>query len=147
MICPQCGAPLENGVAKCKYCGEPIGAPVQPQQQIYNQPQPGNQQIPQTYQQPQPQVVYVQQPAYNSGLPDGVDPSWPYRSKLAAGLLGIFLGSLGIHKFYLGKAGWGLIYLIFCWTYIPMILGFIEGIIYFCTDDVTFQRKYHCRLH
>ena len=39
------------------------------------------------------------------------------KSKLTAGLLAIFLGGLGVHKFYMGSWGWGLIYLLLCWTY------------------------------
>lgn len=41
-----------------------------------------------------------------------------------------FLGGLGIHMFYAGKVGKGLIRLIFCWTGIPVILAvfdFISG--------------------
>ena len=64
------------------------------------------------------------------------------KSKVAAGLLGIFLGSLGIHKFYLGRWGWGVIYLLFCWTYIPAIVGFIEGIVYLLSSDESFARKH-----
>ena len=64
------------------------------------------------------------------------------KSKVAAGLLGIFLGSLGIHKFYLGRWGWGVIYLLFCWTYIPGIVGFIEGIVYLVSSDESFARKH-----
>lgn len=64
------------------------------------------------------------------------------KSKVAAGLLGIFLGGLGIHKFYLGKAGQGVLYLIFCWTFIPAIIGFIEGIVYLCESDESFAKKY-----
>jgi TM2 domain-containing membrane protein YozV len=64
------------------------------------------------------------------------------KSKVAAGLLGIFLGSLGIHKFYLGRWGWGVIYLLFCWTYIPGIVGFIEGIVYLLSSDESFARKH-----
>lgn len=64
------------------------------------------------------------------------------KNKVVAGILAILLGDLGIHKFYLGKIGWGLIYLLFCWTGIPAIVGLIEGIIYLCTDDETFQVKY-----
>ena len=64
------------------------------------------------------------------------------KSKVAAGLLGIFLGGLGIHKFYLGRWVWGIIYLLFCWTYIPVIIGFIEGIIYLVSSDENFARKH-----
>ena len=57
------------------------------------------------------------------------------KNKLAAALLAIFLGGLGIHKFYLRKVGMGILYLIFCWTGIPAIIGFIEGIYYLCISD------------
>lgn len=63
-----------------------------------------------------------------------------------AGLLGIFLGGLGIHKFYMGKVGMGILYLLFCWTGIPAIIGFIEGIIYLCSNDENFQLKNHVRI-
>ena len=64
------------------------------------------------------------------------------KNKVVAGVLAILLGDLGIHKFYLGKIGWGIVYLLFCWTGIPAIVGLIEGIIYLVTDDETFQVKY-----
>lgn len=64
------------------------------------------------------------------------------KDKTAAGLLGIFLGGLGIHKFYLGKSVQGVIYLLFFWTFIPAIIGFIEGILYLTKSDEEFQRKY-----
>ena len=63
------------------------------------------------------------------------------KNKLAAALLAIFLGGLGIHKFYLRKVGMGILYLIFCWTGIPAIIGFIEGIYYLCISDQTFNDK------
>lgn len=50
-------------------------------------------------------------------------------NKLAYALLAIFLGGIGVHKFYAGKTGSGIVYLIFCWTAVPAIVGFIEGII------------------
>lgn len=40
-----------------------------------------------------------------------------------------FWGGLGIHKFYAGKIGMGILYILFCWTTIPGIIGLIEGII------------------
>ena len=65
------------------------------------------------------------------------------RSKLAAGLFGIFLGGIGVHKFYLGRIGWGVVYLIFFWTFIPAIVGLIEGIIYLASSDDEFNAKYN----
>ena len=64
------------------------------------------------------------------------------KSKVVAGILGIFLGGLGAHKFYLGRWGWGIIYLLFCWTYIPSIIGFIEGIVYLVSNENDFARKH-----
>lgn len=64
------------------------------------------------------------------------------KSKVAAGVLAILLGAFGIHKFYLGKWIQGLIYLVLFWTYIPAILGVIEGIIYLMSNDNNFARKH-----
>ncbi|HEY8422583.1 MAG TPA: TM2 domain-containing protein [Thermoclostridium sp.] len=66
----------------------------------------------------------------------------PVKSKIAAGLLAIFLGCIGAHKFYLGKPLMGLLYLIFCWTGIPAIVGLVEGIIYLSKSDAEFAAKY-----
>jgi len=66
----------------------------------------------------------------------------PPKSKIVAGILGILLGAFGIHKFYLGKIGQGILYLLFFWTYIPGIVGLIEGIIYLTKEDVDFNEKY-----
>jgi TM2 domain-containing membrane protein YozV len=64
------------------------------------------------------------------------------KNKVAAGIFAILLGGLGIHKFYLGRIGWGIVYLIFCWTFIPSIAGLIEGILYLTATDEDFERKY-----
>ena len=47
-------------------------------------------------------------------------------------ILALFLGGFGVHKFYAGKSGSGILYLLFCWTGIPVILGVIEGISALC---------------
>jgi TM2 domain-containing membrane protein YozV len=65
------------------------------------------------------------------------------KSKWIAALLGILLGSFGLHKFYLGRIGWGIAYLLLFWTFIPGILGIIEGIIYITTTDDAFNAKYN----
>ncbi|HUO34494.1 MAG TPA: zinc-ribbon domain and TM2 domain-containing protein [Candidatus Acidoferrum sp.] len=64
------------------------------------------------------------------------------RNRIAAALFAIFLGDFGIHKFYLGRVGAGVVYLIFFWTGIPAIIGFIEGIIYLVMSDQDFAAKY-----
>ncbi len=64
------------------------------------------------------------------------------KEKVTAGILAILLGGLGIHKFYLGHTGLGVLYLLFCWTFIPAIFGLIEGIIYLTKSDKEFQKIY-----
>lgn len=64
------------------------------------------------------------------------------KSKSIAVLLALFLGGLGIHKFYLGQPGVGFFYLIFCWTFIPAILGLIEAILYLFHSEEKFQKSF-----
>lgn len=64
------------------------------------------------------------------------------RSRAVAGILALLLGGIGAHKFYLGKIGQGILYLIFFWTSIPVFLGIIEGLIYLTMSDKAFETKY-----
>ena len=64
------------------------------------------------------------------------------KSKIAAALLAFFLGGFGVHKFYLGQVGRGVLYLLFFWTFIPSIIAFIEFIIFLTMSDEEFNRKY-----
>lgn len=64
------------------------------------------------------------------------------KNKYIAFLLAFFLGGLGIHKFYLGKTLQGVIYILFCWTYIPAIIAFIESIVYLLSNKEKFEKKY-----
>jgi TM2 domain-containing membrane protein YozV len=69
-------------------------------------------------------------------------------NKIGAGVCGILLGSLGIHKFILGYPSAGLIMLLIsllsCFTLAPIVhlIGLIEGIIYLCKSDDDFVRTY-----
>ncbi|MDP4117294.1 MAG: TM2 domain-containing protein [Bacteroidota bacterium] len=137
--CPSCGAPIAPDESECKYCGEKfaIERPAQPQYAPPQQP---------PYAPPQYAPPQYAPPQY--GQPQYGQPQYPTgtynsnKSKTTAGLLAIFLGGIGVHKFYLGKPGLGILYLVFCWTYIPAIIGFIEGIIYLASSDETFHTKY-----
>lgn len=44
-------------------------------------------------------------------------------------LLAILLGGIGAHQFYMGRIGLGVAYLLFSWTWIPTILGFVEALV------------------
>ncbi len=52
-----------------------------------------------------------------------------YVNKVAYCLLALFLGWLGIHKFYSGRIGMGILYILVCWTYVPAVISFIEFLI------------------
>lgn len=80
----------------------------------------------------------------------------PAKDKLVAGLLAIFVGGLGIHKFYLGynTAGgimlgltlsgicFSFIIIGILWAWIPGAIALIEGIIYLTKSDADFQNTY-----
>jgi TM2 domain-containing membrane protein YozV len=57
-------------------------------------------------------------------------------------LLAFFLGFIGMHKFYLGETGKGILYMVFFWTLIPGILAFVEFIMFLTMRDEEFNRKY-----
>ena len=64
--------------------------------------------------------------------------------KVLAGVLGIFFGHIGIHKFILGynKEGFIQILLTVITCGIAGIVGFIEGIIYLTKSDEDFYNTY-----
>ncbi len=98
MRCPICGAPLGEG--KCNYCGYSDGTTVQKSENINStleQKETGREQ----------QVINHNTIVYNGGIIQGVSR----KSKTVALLLCIFLGGLGIHRFYVGKVGTGILYL------------------------------------
>lgn len=64
------------------------------------------------------------------------------KDRTTAGIFALLLGGIGVHHFYLGNTTRGIIYLLFFWTFIPAIAGFIEGILYLTKSDDEFQRKY-----
>ena len=65
------------------------------------------------------------------------------RNRTTAALFAFFFGWLGAHKFYVGQAGLGILYLLFCWTFVPAIVAFIEAIVYLSMSDEAFNVKYN----
>lgn len=60
------------------------------------------------------------------------------KSKKVGYLLAFFIGGLGIHHFYYRNYVRGVIYLLFCWTYVPILLGWI---------DMFFINKWNSRIN
>jgi TM2 domain-containing membrane protein YozV len=113
---------------------------------------------------PRPSPIgYPQPPAYGAapvgvmqypaapppGSYSSVPPYNPSDSKrVIAGVIGILLGSLGVHKFVLGYSTAGVVMLLVsvlsCFTLSPVmgLIGLIEGIIYLTKSDEEFYRMY-----
>ena len=106
MFCKQCGKPIDDGQELCEECKTQTGASNA-----------------------QETVVEEQTTSTNA------NPATPSKSKIAAGLLGIFLGSFGVHNFYLGYTGKAvaqlLITLLTCGfgAFVSSIWGLVEGIL------------------
>lgn len=108
MFCKQCGRPIDDGQELCEDCKVKF-------ENTTTQEEPKS------------------EPAQATNTSSTVQPT--PKSKIAAGLLGIFLGSFGVHNFYLGYTGKAiaqlLITLLTCGfgSIISSIWGFIEGIL------------------
>ncbi|NRA48904.1 MAG: NINE protein [Phaeodactylibacter sp.] len=65
------------------------------------------------------------------------------KEKNVAGILALFLGGLGIHRFYLGQTGLGIFYMLFFWFPVMWIVGLIDAIAFFSMDNQKFDQKYN----
>ena len=130
--CPQCGSAKFEKIGvknyECKYCGASFSHECPKKEKVV---------IQSVVQQPKVEKTVVQQVIQQQVVVS------KGRNKVVAGLLAIFLGILGIHKFYLGQTIWGIIYLLFCWTYIPFWIGLAEGVIYLLMSNEDFDEKYN----
>jgi len=64
------------------------------------------------------------------------------KSRIPAALLAIIGGGVGMHKFYHGSWGWGIIYFFLCTTGISFTAGIIEGIGLLLLGDTFYFRRY-----
>lgn len=125
--CQNCGAEVGPGVRKCAYCGAAVAhAPAV---------------VP-------PPIAHGVPPHAMHGAHAPMPPAqaMDQKSKIAAGLLGIFLGFLGIHNFYLGFTGKAiaqlLITVLTCGygSFISWVWGLIEGILILTGSIATDSR-------
>lgn len=85
-FCQKCGSAV-NGGSFCQTCGARVGQAVQ---------------------QTAPPIIVNVMNANNTPVHDG----YPYRSKWAAFFLCFLFGGLGVHRFYVGKTGTGILWLL-----------------------------------
>lgn len=114
MYCKNCGNSMDDAAAFCVKCGAPKNA--------------GNRFCPNCG----TETVPGQAVCLRCGVTLGQSvPDSERKSKLAAGLLGIFLGGWGVHNFYLGYTTKGIIQIVvsLCTCGIGALWGFIEGIL------------------
>jgi TM2 domain-containing membrane protein YozV len=123
VFCSRCGNPVPAGATQCEICGLSVAAPRRAEPQV-GQPVP-----PSTLRGPEGSLA--RSPA---AAPFGLEPTTglPYssRSKVVAGLLQIFLGGLGIGRFYTGHVGMAIAQIVV--TFVTCGLGalwpLIDGI-------------------
>ncbi len=102
VVCVRCGAARGVGTAFCFNCGQPL----------------------------LPNAAVCTHCGAATAPVTIIPPGYQQKSKMAAGLLGIFLGALGIHNFYLGNSNRGIIQIVltFITCGVAGLWGFIEGI-------------------
>lgn len=61
----------------------------------------------------------------------------------ALAFLSLFFGGAGLHKFYLGNYLSGFLYVIFWWTFIPLVLCVVDGVKFLNMDDRQFNLLYN----
>jgi TM2 domain-containing membrane protein YozV len=135
MHCRNCGKEVHPQAVACPSCGVPPHLEKKYCPNCANPTQPN-------------QVICTKCGVSLLGAPGTVGG----KTKVAAGLFGILLGWIGIHKFYLGYNKEGLIMLLVSLvgglitfgiaTGIMSIIGLIEGIIYLTKSDNEFHQIY-----
>ncbi len=115
--CSECKSYHNDNENFCPTCGQPLLTVIQTP--------------------PPPRVVYDNNNAFDSAGPEG-------KSRGVAALLAILLGGLGIHYFYLGKTGGGLICILLsvitCGAW--QVITLIQGIMMLCMTNDEFEKKF-----
>jgi TM2 domain-containing membrane protein YozV/RNA polymerase subunit RPABC4/transcription elongation factor Spt4 len=128
MFCRNCGQEVSENAVACPKCG----VPPRSQRKFCNQCGSAT----------QPEQVMCVKCGVALGAGSGS------KSKVAAGVLGILLGCLGIHKFYLGYTMEGIIMLLISvltcgfGASVTAVIGIVEGIVYLTKTDEEFEATY-----
>lgn len=124
MFCKNCGSEMDPNAVVCVKCGYGKGK--------------GNKFCPNCGSELEPNAQFCVKCGVSVAPEQQINPL-NQKSKIAAGLLGIFLGGFGIHNFYLGYTGKavGQLVLTICSCGIGGIWGFIEGILILCGNINT----------
>ncbi len=64
------------------------------------------------------------------------------KTRIVAGTLALFLGFLGAHRLYLGDRWW-IAYPLLCWTGLPILLGFVEAIVFMVSDQTVWDQRHN----
>ena len=65
------------------------------------------------------------------------------KNKDTAAILAFFLGGIGVHRFYLNQPILGVVYLLLCWTLVPLFIAFIDFIVFLSVSQEKFDLKYN----
>lgn len=121
MFCKNCGKEVLPNAAICVGCGVKVGDGVNFCMNCGNQIAPNA------------TVCTTCGCATNN-----IMPGTQRKSKMTAGLLGIFLGGFGVHNFYLGYTGKAIAQIVLSPCFgVGAIWGFIEGIMILCGSIKT----------
>lgn len=133
---PYGGAPAPGYGPPVPGYGPPASGYGQPQTPYGGAPAPG-------YGQPQAQAPHPQQPYPYAPQPGYAPPGAQVgHSRIVAGLLGILLGGLGVHRFYLGYVGIGIAQIAVTIVTLGLgsVWGLVEGILYLTDKTGSYSR-------
>lgn len=117
--CPTCGADVTQGTAFCTACGAALPKASQPTEPVVARPaavQPAAAQpVAQPVQQPQQPTIIINNTNTNQATPAAnasIEAMTSPKNRWVALALCFFFGGLGVHRFYVGKIGTGILYLL-----------------------------------